>query len=265
MSLRRTGPSLSRLLVVLLFIGAGTTLGCGHSVKVRSPDVSYYFGHPLLNEDWKPGAVEAEKKQSKNRSHRKATAEKNGHASKRKRASDAVKSSAAVRTGAPPAQELRGNEVEVVRKEMVLAAQRLVGIKDSFTQDSFLRHVLTVNNFGGDSMPAEGTVAWLHGQVGKEARVLSEVKPGDLLFLGEDDVEMCVVVEEVEDNDRITFIGALGDEVKRGNLSLSQRSARRDETSGKVLNTFVDRTRLAGGMLLGGLSLSRHTRVAGNE
>jgi len=250
----------------MLFLGTVCTGGCG-SLKVRSPDVSYYFGHPLLNEDWKPGAAEGRKKQSDAREKRRNTGKKK-HASagtSGKSEKKSVKKSVAVQTGAPPAQELRGNEVEVLRKEMVLSAQRLVGIRDSFTQDSFLRHLLTVNNFGGKSMPSEGTVGWLQGQVGKEARVLSEVQPGDLLFLGEDDVEMCVVVEAVEDNDRVTFIGVMGDEVKRGNLSLSQRSARRDEASGKVLNTFVDRTRLAGGMLLGGLSLSRHTRVAGRE
>lgn len=262
MSIRTSWRILVGVVPAVLSLGTVCAGGCG-SLKVRSPDVSYYFGHPLLNEDWKPGEVEARKKQSDARGKKRGTGKKK-HASAGTSAKS-VKKSVAVQTGAPPAQELRGNEVEVLRREMVLSAQRLVGIKDSFTQDSFLRHLLAVNNFGGKSMPSEGTVEWLQGQVGKEARVLSEVQPGDLLFLGEDEVEMCVVVEAVEDNDRVTFIGMMGDEVKRGNLSLSQRSARRDEASGKVLNTFVDRTRLAGGMLLGGLSLSRHTRVAGRE
>jgi len=260
MTARRPCPIPLHLLPVLLCLALLSAGGCGHSVKMRSPDVSYYFGHPLLNEAWKPGATKKkarEAKEHRSRSAKKRSASKTG--------AGAVRESAAVKTGAPPAQELRGNEVEVIRKEMVLSAQRLVGIKDSFTHDSFLRHLLQVNNFGGSSMPSEGTVAWLQGQVGKEARLLSEVQPGDLLFLGEDEAEMCVVVESVEDNDRVTFIGVMGDEVKRGSLSLSQRSARRDETTGKVLNTFVDRTRLAGGMLMGGLSLSRHTLVAGRE
>ncbi len=265
MSLHATCPVLLRIVPVVVFFGALSSQGCGHSIKVRSPDVSYYFGHPLLNEDWKPGTVESQGKSGKGEAHRKSSAHRKVAGRSGKGSSHAVKRSAAVQSGAPPVQELRGNEVEVVRREMVLSAQRLVGIKGSFSQDSFLHHLLVVNNFGGDAMPSEGTVAWLHGQVGKDARTLSEVRPGDLLFLGEDEPEMCVVVEQVEDNDRVAFIGVMGDEVKRGNLSLSQRSARRDEASGKVLNSFVDRTRLAGGILIGGLSLSRHTRVAGNE
>lgn len=235
-----------------LWVGAFSVLfitlsGCG--IAMKRPDLPYYFSHPLLNERWQDGG-------GANASAKKVAKAKRKRSKKRKARKGQVAKKAPPK--APLTQELRGNDLEVVRREMVLSAQRLVGIGDSFSQDSFLRHLLIVNNLGLGDFPTEGVVAWLYKHAGKSAGKVGAVAPGDLLFLGDKGPEQCVVVEKMGDDGRINFIGYVSGRVQRGVLSLNQRTARRDEKTQEVLNTFVGKSRLAGALLVGSYRLDRH-------
>ena len=244
----RRGP----LLVVLVMVA----VGCG--LDVTRPEMEYYFTHPVLNEEWKPDLWRTSSR-SRVAAKLKKKSKKRKSSSKKKRR----KAVAAKKKAAPPAvkhhQPLRGNEVEVVRREMVLSATRLIGIKDSFDQDSFARHLLVVNNLGLGKIPGKDTLDWLYKRQGKAARVIKEVQPGDLLFLGDGGPEYVVVVEKIDANGGVTFVGCISNEVRRGVLSLKQRQARRDERSGKVLNSFVGKSKLAGSLLMGSFSMATHS------
>ena len=246
----RRGP----LLVVLVMVA----LGCG--LDVTRPEMEYYFTHPVLNEEWKPDLWRTSSR-SRVAAKLKKKSRKRKSSSKKKRRKQAARK----KKQAPPAvkhhQPLRGNDVEVVRREMVLSATRLIGVKDSFDQDSFARHLLVVNNLGLGKIPGKDTLDWLYKRQGKAARVVKEVQPGDLLFLGEGGPEYVVVVEKIEGDGGVTFVGCISNEVRRGVLSLKQRQARRDERSGKVLNSFVGKSKLAGSLLMGSFSMAAHSSM----
>jgi hypothetical protein len=237
--------------IALTFIILVGMQGCG--IELKRPDMPYYFSHPLLNERWLERAGTPSTQPKK-------VARASGKAKVRKgRKKDGkARKTAATAPPSAPTQTLRGNELDVVRGEMVLAAQRLLGIGETFTQDSFLRHLLIVNNLGLGDFPEEGVVVWLYQHAGEGAGKVGPIVAGDLLFLGEQKPEQCVVVETVEGDGRIGFIGYISGRVQRGVMSINQRTARRDEKSQKVLNTFVGKSRLAGGLLLGSYRLDRH-------
>ena len=223
---------------------------CG--ISVSRSEITYYFSHPLLNEEWNPRHFQTTVRSAsgKGRSVKKAKG--------KRRAKKAKKKGPAL--VATPAQELRGNDMEVGRQEMVLAGRRLLGVGETFTQDSFIRHLLVVNNLGVGRIPEEGTVKFLFEGLGSSRKV-KEVKAGDILFLGDGSPEQCVIVEQVESDGTVGFIGYVSGRVSRGVLSLTHASVRRDETSKKVLNTFVGKTQLAGGLLLGAYTLDAHQRM----
>jgi len=241
-------------------------VGCG--LDVTRPEMEYYFTHPVLNEEWKPDlwrtssrrrvVAKLKKKKKKRKRKRRSSSKK-----KQKKAVAAKKK--AVTPVVKHHQPLRGNEVEVVRREMVLSATRLIGVKDSFDQDSFAKHLMVVNNLGLGKIPSKDTLSWLYKRQGKGTRVIKEVRPGDLLFLGDGEPEYVVVVEKVDDAGGVTFVGCISNEVRRGVLSLKQRQARRDERSGKVLNSFVGKSKLAGSLLMGSFSMATHSNSLASQ
>lgn len=223
-------------------------------------DVTYYFTHPLLNEDWKPqntGKAVFTDTASRQRVAAKDKASRT-NGGKTRRTGD--KKTAAVRP-LPPAQDLRGNLPEVVRDEVVLSARRVVGIKGSFDQDGFIRHILVVNNLGLGKLPSKGAVSWFYQQAAADGRAVNQVQPGDILFLGDDEPEMCVVAVRVDDDDTVAFIGVVGDTVQEGVLSLARQDVRRDEKTNKVLNSFVGKAKLAGSQLLGSYAFPEDDRL----
>lgn len=228
------------------------TSGC--SIDFKAAPADYFFSNSLLNNQWQPRLCRHADGKPKIKKHRRRTKRvaKKSTAKKRNRKVVAKKTPAPVLL-----QPLRGNDLKVVREEMVLSAQRLVGIRNSFSQDTFARHLLTVNNLGVGGVPKTDVVGWLHkATAAGKGRLLSRVEKGDLLFLGEDGPEMLVVAEAVETDGTVTFIGYIAGEVKRGVLSLKHRQARRDEATQKVLNSFVGKSQLAGELLVGVSSLS---------
>ncbi len=263
---RGCGRQLSRpALVCVVALCLGALAGCG--VTVERPKVGYYFSNPLLNEQWKPVAFQFSdsdsEKEQRARLDRVRVVQTPQREKKRTRIARKSTAKKVAKSSKPPrkqaskkelAQPLRGPELDVVRNEMVLSARRLLGIKDSFTQDSFLRHILVVNNLGLGSLPRDGIVPWLSKKQGTE-KTPTAVKPGDVLFLGDKSPELAVIVETVDDGGLVTYIGYWNEEVQRGVLSLTHPEVRREESSQTVLNTFIKKGRLAGGLLVGGFHL----------
>lgn len=238
--------------------------GCGASMA--RPPVDYYFSNPILNHPWTPaGLASSSPRKDRREEAASSKASRNRRKTSAKTGRSAKSTEVSSRPAPPAVQPLRGNDLRVMRKETVVSAQRLVGIKDSFTQDSFLRHLLVVNNVDLGKLPDSGLVEWLYQR--KPASASATVEEGDILFLGDGSAEMGVVVETVSPEGTVTFIGYWDDEVKRGVLSPGQPKARRDETSGRELNSFLRRNRLAGEMLLGRFPLggSSSTLAAGDN
>lgn len=255
-------PPFSRVGVNRLVLCLCLTLAAGCGVTVKRAGLPYYFAHPILNERWEAGTLRAHAKkraQSTVKKHKKKTSVR----ASRKKSRQAISGARATQASRPvEPQPLRGNDLTVMRREVVLSAQRLVGIRDSFTQDSFIRHILKVNNLGLGEVPEEGGVAWLFSMPGTFRRAIPNVFPGDILFLGDGEPQQCVVVEKVDREGQVTFIGLVSGQVQRGKLSLTRRDARRDEISGKVLNSFIGKGKLAGALLIGGYSLAGRGTVA---
>ncbi|MFH1530939.1 MAG: hypothetical protein ABIK09_09440 [Pseudomonadota bacterium] len=134
--------------------------------------------------------------------------------------------------------------------EIADAAGRLVGIRSSFDQDTFLKHVLFVSNVALDTAPAEGLVRWVWERYGKAGS--PSLAPGHLVFLGWGGrARMVGVVEEVDEHGTAQFVTVQGDEVKRLKITAARPRARRDEHTGRILNSAVGKGRLAGETLMG--------------
>jgi len=248
-------------IIALLVAALVVSTGCG--VHVSRPDMGYYFTEPVLNEAWKPLLIE-QARSAKKVAHKAKKKKKNAAAATTKKAQAKGKggtgngAAGQAVVAADLRQPLRGNEAEVVRGEVVLSAQRLVGIRDSFTQDSFLRHVITVNNLGLGDVPEEGVVRWLHARSGKGAKEKKEIRAGDFVFLGDGEPEIAVVAEAVDGGGVVSFVGLINGEVKRGVFCPASPNVRRDERTQKVLNSFVDRTHLAGELVVGAIGVQEY-------
>lgn len=240
----RLPPPLGLLICLLLCFPF--VEGCG--AQLERTQRGYYFNHTLLNDAWRspsfqrsaPGVSPA------------------GKARQRAAKAPGGRDAAAPQLEASPSQWLRGTDEAVVRAEMVAAAVRLVGLRNSFNSDSFLRHVLVVNNLLPHTSSNEGLVTRLC----KPGTTALTPKPGDILFLGDGTPDMAVVVEQVESDGTVTFIGVIGEEVGRGLLNPLQPTVRRDESSGRTLNTYLKGNRLAGQNLLAVYSLSGASQPA---
>lgn len=216
--------------------------GCG---AMQRSERGYYFNHTLLNESWSAPYFQRTQEES-----RRAKASGRGASRDSKSASLPLEAS--------PQQWLRGSDEQVVRAEMVASAQRLVGLKNSFEADEFLRHLLVVNNLVPAGTEAEGLVQRLY----KPGTASLAPAAGDILFLGEGTPDLAVVVEKVDSDGTVTFIGVIGEEVGRGLLNTRLPDARRDEASGRTLNTYLKGNRLAGQSLLAVFSLGSGSQPA---
>jgi hypothetical protein len=242
-------PNAKSVIILVLLCAFSGPFGC--ATQVTRPDVDYYFSHPLLNARWKPEHFHTQTK-PRTAAARRGSSHKS-HTKKTRSAKTAKQP-----LSPAPRQELRGNDIKVVRHEMVLAARRLVGIGENVTQDGFIRHILVVNNLGLGRLPKKNVIDWLYGQAGDNVRKVADVAVGDILFLGDGKPEQVVIVEHCSEDSTVSFIGVVGGKVERGTLSLTRRKVRRDEAEKKVLNSYVGKSRLAGSLLVGAFTLSGH-------
>jgi len=120
-----------------------------------------------------------------------------------------------------------------VRSEAVASATRLLGLKESFTRDSFARHILFVNGIMEySSLPAKSWARDLAKKLKKNG-ILSRKgtpAPGDLVIFGLEPSApgsintrnvMVGVVEKVH-SDSLTFITAGSKKIIRGSMSLKK-------------------------------------------
>ena len=134
--------------------------------------------------------------------------------------------------------------------EIADAAGRLVGIRSSFDQDSFLKHVLFVSNVSLEDAPAKGLLRWIWKRYGTAGS--RSLAPGHLVFLGwGGQVRLVGVVEAVDVHGTAQFVMVHGDEVSRLTVTPARPGARRDERTGRILNSAVGKGRLAGETLMG--------------
>lgn len=118
-----------------------------------------------------------------------------------------------------------------IRSEAVASARRLLGLKDSFTRDSFARHILFVNGIlEYSSLPAKTWARDLARRLKKNGILSRKGTPaaGDLIFFGLEPAApgsintrnvMVGVVETVR-SDSLTFFTAGSAKVIRATLSL---------------------------------------------
>lgn len=139
-----------------------------------------------------------------------------------------------------------------VSGELLAAAQRLLGISDDFHARPFLRHLLVVAaadiDVSAKARAYVGAVYRALDQAGKTFGVGARPAPGDLVFLhhvwdangnGEldDPFTTAAVVEQVSAEGVVTVIGDVHGTVRRYKLDPARPEVRRDERSGRIVNS----------------------------
>ena len=140
-----------------------------------------------------------------------------------------------------------------VKGEVLAAAQRLVGVKTPFDESRFLAWLLSAADLGiGDASDSEGFIKAVYEDLDKQQRTFgigTEPSPGDLVFFSntfdrdadgrsDDWFTMAGVVESVQGNGTVVFIGVCGGEVRRMVFSPGRPSAEADP-SGESLNSAL--------------------------
>lgn len=138
-----------------------------------------------------------------------------------------------------------------VKGEVLAAAQRLVGVRTPFDESRFLASLLSAADLGlGDASAADGFIKAVYDDLDKQQRTFgigTEPSPGDLVFFSntfdrdadgrtDDWFTMAGVVESVQGNGTIVFIGVCEGEVRRMVFAPERPSAGAD-TRGDTLNS----------------------------
>lgn len=144
------------------------------------------------------------------------------------------------------------------RQELVNAASRLIGIRNDFTSDSFIRHVLTVTNQGSLVAGSGDWLKDLYKDLRSRGKTYDRQNPreGDLVFFHNTDdrnndsrnndwYSLCGVVKSVDPNGIVTFIAYANGQVQELVMSLGRPEVRRDETAGVTLNSVLRSKRLS--------------------
>lgn len=249
-----------RALLAGLLLVAG---GCG--LTMERAQMGYYFENPILNERW-PGLTEVSTAPSVAVAARQESREKQVK-------EQPPKPTVAARSKPEQVAEKVGiktpEQPEVLEKprgewktseagkgtgdqgELVDSASRLVGIRDSFDSDSFLHHILFVNNVPVDDQGIEGFTSLFWERHGKKTPTAG-IRPGQVMFLGSGGKpELAGIVEKVSGEGTFTIITVMGTEVKRITVTPGRPEARRDEATKKILNSHLTKGRLAGECYLG--------------
>jgi hypothetical protein len=145
-----------------------------------------------------------------------------------------------------------------MRAEIVAASERLVGIRNDFTAESFIQHVLGINHV---ALPDPGEDRWireLYRALKADGLTYDREQPlpGDLVFFhntaddngdarNNDWYSLAGVVKAVDAHGTVTFIAYVGDEVQELVMNVARPEVRRDETEGAVLNSFVRAKKLS--------------------
>lgn len=255
--------------VTIIVICAAQMSACG--VNVQRATVGYYFSRPILNSSWTEAYYPVSTKIQRQRLSRKRRKRARPKAYNRRRrrtdkrnsiaksGSSSVKRLSRSRADYPREIARRGG-IDLIRAEVVASARRILGIRNSFTQDSFLRHILIVNNLCSRRIPQNNLIEWVYRKFAVRFSAGSkniQFTPGDLIFFGKPKPYAAAIVEHVSHSGAVTFIGLIGGEVKRGTLSILRPATRRDEKTGTILNSFLAPGKLAGTDVSGAVILGK--------
>ena len=145
------------------------------------------------------------------------------------------------------------------RSEVLAAARRLVGVETNFDEQGFLIHLLQVADVSLEAAQGEDIVKALYDDLNENNRVFGPsqtVKPGDLIFFSntydrdddgrtDDWFTMIGVVERMDADGTIQFIGFAKGAIDRLYMNLRRPSAQRDEAKAKTLNSLLRDKRLS--------------------
>ena len=133
--------------------------------------------------------------------------------------------------------------------EFLSAAVRLIGIKDGFLKESFLRHLLSVSGVELKLKAPQNVYAgavFAHFQ--DQGREVLSPKPGDLVFFAtprregqaaEDQFTTAAVLEAIEANGTYRCIGWVLGEVQRFKMDPRRPNLRRNERTGERINDVI--------------------------
>jgi len=176
------------------------------------------------------------------------------------------------RLRAPKATEDRGLHIEEVRPpakpvapekgplgdgtragELLAAAQRLVGIQESFDERGFLTHLLQVADVDIQPKESESLAKALYEKLNEKDRVYGPAHSpvaGDLIFFhntldrdkdgrADDWFTMAAVVERSDGDGTVTLIGYARGAIRRMHMNLKHPSIRRNEITNKTHNDLL--------------------------
>jgi len=158
---------------------------------------------------------------------------------------------------AGPEPVTRENGVSLVRTEVVDSSKRLVGIKDDFTPERFLKHVLRVNGLKYVSFDGKEFNRTLYRELRNRGMTYDSAtpQPGDIVFFhntwdrnndgrNNDWYTGTGIVTEI-DEDTVVFVGVANGQVRELRMNLDKPDVRRMEEENAHLNSFMRSKRLS--------------------
>ncbi len=145
-----------------------------------------------------------------------------------------------------------------LRSEVVVSAHRLVGMKGSFDEQSFIRHILYVNDLARkDTFPAENWASALARRLVAKGLVRTsptKARRGDLVLFGlksgsrqVDQNRILFGVIDAVSGSRAHFVAPVGGTVRRGSTALVRGSGSKSDTALLCVNTKKKGKRGKGG------------------
>jgi hypothetical protein len=142
------------------------------------------------------------------------------------------------------------------RSEIVDAAKRLIGIKDSFDKNPMIWHILKVNNI---NLKISSTDELLRSvKQNDQFFTNGKPEPGDIVFLSKigsgknpELYQDAGIVEKITESGTVIFIIYIDGAVKRLNLNINLPDVRKDEATGEIKNSIVRKTILVSKIFYG--------------
>jgi len=153
--------------------------------------------------------------------------------------------------------ESRDEGVSLVRTEVIDSSKRLVGIKDDFTPERFLKHVLRVNGLEYVSFDGKEFNRTLYRELRNRGMTYDSAapQPGDIIFFhntwdrnndgrNNDWYTGTGIVTAVEEA-TVVFVGVANGQVRELRMNLDKPDVRRIEEEKTNLNSFMRAKRLS--------------------
>ena len=217
--------------LVLMALSASFLLVSSCAVA-RRPHLDYNFSQPLLNERWVGsygslpvsyvGKLRTHTASQKSRKQLEVAEATGNGVSKKKFDSPRTQPEELAKPGSC---------------SFLPAAQRIVGIRNSFDSDSFLKHLLFVNNIPAPKKSSLSQTLWTGYGKSEEEKGIG---PGSVLFFGQSGKPSLVaVLERKEEDGRFVLIAPMRERVERIYMYPNKPSAHRAGDGQRVYNTMI--------------------------